>query len=124
MGVAEGIETALAVTRDFGIPCWSTISADGLKAFTPPAIVKRLRIFGDNDPKYGGQAAAYALAHRMSVRLDCVECSVEIPNQTGTDRSEEHTSELQSLMRISYAVFCLKKKNKTYNNKETDNDTK
>src|SRR3546814_4405953 len=33
------------------------------------------------------------------------------------NRSEEHTSELQSLMRISYAVFCLKKKNKitTYN---------
>src|SRR3546814_1160060 len=30
-------------------------------------------------------------------------------------RSEEHTSELQSLMRISYAVFCLKKKNKTKN---------
>src|SRR3546814_8125339 len=34
----------------------------------------------------------------------------------GEVRSEEHTSELQSLMRISYAVFCLKKKNKT--NKE------
>src|SRR3546814_3897307 len=34
-------------------------------------------------------------------------------------RSEEHTSELQSLMRISYAVFCLKKKkNTTYNNKQ------
>src|SRR3546814_10083954 len=32
-------------------------------------------------------------------------------------RSEEHTSELQSLMRISYAVFCLKKKNKRSNNK-------
>src|SRR3546814_5780476 len=30
----------------------------------------------------------------------------------GMDRSEEHTSELQSLMRISYAVFCLKKNNK------------
>src|SRR3546814_9904445 len=30
----------------------------------------------------------------------------------GSPRSEEHTSELQSLMRISYAVFCLKKKNK------------
>src|SRR3546814_5197081 len=30
----------------------------------------------------------------------------------GAVRSEEHTSELQSLMRISYAVFCLKKKNK------------
>src|SRR3546814_2167887 len=31
------------------------------------------------------------------------------------DRSEEHTSELQSLMRISYAVFCLKKKNRHIN---------
>src|SRR3546814_993478 len=30
------------------------------------------------------------------------------------NRSEEHTSELQSLMRISYAVFCLKKKKQTY----------
>src|SRR3546814_8201122 len=34
------------------------------------------------------------------------------PGQPGTERSEEHTSELQSLMRISYAVFCLKKKTK------------
>src|SRR3546814_2214151 len=32
------------------------------------------------------------------------------------NRSEEHTSELQSLMRISYAVFCLKKKNTSTNN--------
>src|SRR3546814_10359288 len=32
--------------------------------------------------------------------------------RVGEKRSEEHTSELQSLMRISYAVFCLKKKNK------------
>src|SRR3546814_7566304 len=39
--------------------------------------------------------------------------------RVGHRRSEEHTSELQSLMRISYAVFCLKKKNrnKTRNNK-------
>src|SRR3546814_9522011 len=35
-------------------------------------------------------------------------------------RSEEHTSELQSLMRISYAVFCLKKKNKHYDKKTQD----
>src|SRR3546814_6900965 len=34
--------------------------------------------------------------------------------RSGRGRSEEHTSELQSLMRISYAVFCLKKKNNTY----------
>src|SRR3546814_2644651 len=36
------------------------------------------------------------------------------------ERSEEHTSELQSLMRISYAVFCLKKKNKTNNKKREE----
>src|SRR3546814_4151721 len=40
-------------------------------------------------------------------------------------RSEEHTSELQSLMRISYAVFCLKKKNNTTttNNNTSRNNT-
>src|SRR3546814_10284101 len=48
------------------------------------------------------------------------------PSPYDTVRSEEHMSELQSLMRISYAVFCLKKKNikqqKNLNNsQETDN---
>src|SRR3546814_6832786 len=37
-----------------------------------------------------------------------------LPNLTEHNRSEEHTSELQSLMRISYAVFCLKKKTKNH----------
>src|SRR3546814_6679466 len=37
-------------------------------------------------------------------------------SQDKVDRSEEHTSELQSLMRISYAVFCLKKKKHKQNN--------
>src|SRR3546814_1710860 len=35
-----------------------------------------------------------------------------VTSRISFERSEEHTSELQSLMRISYAVFCLKKKNK------------
>src|SRR3546814_1288355 len=38
-------------------------------------------------------------------------CSAIAAGRPRTMRSEEHTSELQSLMRISYAVFCLKKKN-------------
>src|SRR3546814_1259107 len=46
-------------------------------------------------------------------------CTVQISTDgqatwTDIDRSEEHTSELQSLMRISYAVFCLKKKKNKY----------
>src|SRR3546814_6648028 len=41
-----------------------------------------------------------------------------------SSRSEEHTSELQSLMRISYAVFCLKKKKKIKHNKRLTNNHK
>src|SRR3546814_9981545 len=41
-----------------------------------------------------------------------------IPLEPVGTRSEEHTSELQSLMRISYAVFCLKKKNTTIRSHE------
>src|SRR3546814_3640176 len=44
--------------------------------------------------------------------------------QAITIRSEEHTSELQSLMRISYAVFCLKKKIKKNNKPRTNNRPK
>src|SRR3546814_4729949 len=52
---------------------------------------------------------------KMTDALDTFLANLTNPssgNNTGTpgDRSEEHTSELQSLMRISYAVFCLKKK--------------
>src|SRR3546814_7006851 len=53
-------------------------------------------------------------------RIDCLAPFVALrtapavhPFRVGWPRSEEHTSELQSLMRISYAVFCLKKKKKT-----------
>src|SRR3546814_2098186 len=45
------------------------------------------------------------------------------PRAAARPRSEEHTSELQSLMRISYAVFCLKKKKTTQNNKSNSTNT-
>src|SRR3546814_10580956 len=73
------------------------------------------------------EAEAYAAkivpeARGQAVRVRTVAegyKTAEIARATGdaerfTLRSEEHTSELQSLMRISYAVFCLKKKNKQY----------
>src|SRR3546814_2852001 len=49
------------------------------------------------------------------------ECNINALSEAGISRyrSEEHTSELQSLMRISYAVFCLKKKKK--NNRQQQN---
>src|SRR3546814_6590612 len=46
-----------------------------------------------------------------------------VKNAKTPTRSEEHTSELQSLMRISYAVFCLKKKTSTKNKTNNSNDT-
>src|SRR3546814_6740509 len=54
---------------------------------------------GDAHPARHGRAAQLPRLHRGAARVD---------GALG-DRSEEHTSELQSLMRISYAVFCLKK---------------
>src|SRR3546814_8718957 len=55
-----------------------------------------------------GAIADLTWADLRSVRVGGAEVVPRL-----VDRSEEHTSELQSLMRISYAVFCLKKKNKT-----------
>src|SRR3546814_5957114 len=54
-----------------------------------------------------------ALAAHYRVLVDDPKAVVGLPEvNVGLLRSEEHTSELQSLMRISYAVFCLKKKTK------------
>src|SRR3546814_8737855 len=60
--------------------------------------------------------------HPARARL---ETAAERPEQFERDlrRSEEHTSELQSLMRISYAVFCLKKKNKQRSTTTTQEST-
>src|SRR3546814_4115721 len=60
-------------------------------------------------------ASAIALASILMALLPRVPARSRRPDRCGvgrdpTPRSEEHTSELQSLMRISYAVFCLKKK--------------
>src|SRR3546814_3571074 len=65
-------------------------------------------------------AACLEIETELELRVDGIEEGieflVEIRRQATQrfGRSEEHTSELQSLMRISYAVFCLKKKNRTY----------
>src|SRR3546814_8603077 len=65
---------------------------------------------------------AIALRHKPHAACLVPEKREERTTEGGRDvagRSEEHTSELQSLMRISYAVFCLKKKNKKNKYKET-----
>ena len=84
LGIAEGIETAFAAAQKFGLPVWSAINATMLAKWQPPEGVREVVIFGDNDPKFGGQAAAYALASRLAGRLR-LSVQVMIPDAVGTD---------------------------------------
>ncbi len=87
LGVAEGIETAIAAHELFGIPVWAAISAGGVEAFVPPPGLKRLAILADNDASYAGQKAAYSLAHRLAVARDrsIATLEVHVPPKAGTD---------------------------------------
>lgn len=83
LGIAEGIETAMAASALYEIPVWSAINANLMAKWFPPADCTEVAVFGDNDPKYGGQAAAYALAHKLAVKG--VDVTVHIPSVEGQD---------------------------------------
>src|SRR3546814_10484905 len=82
--------------------------------FSVNAPISRKSI-GDDGFHASGRAAMEAAMSEAAIRIDAVSKQYAGGKQAldNVSRSEEHTSELQSLMRISYAVFCLKKKNKT-----------
>src|SRR3546814_6466005 len=78
---------------------------------TPVAIVQV-------DPRFGPRHGMQLAENFASCRCPCfgdLNHEPLVPTLAIAQRSEEHTSELQSLMRISYAVFCLKKKKTTAN---------
>src|SRR3546814_6592530 len=93
-------------------------------AVEPHARQHRPSWFGALRQHAYGRAAPERIAGKVIVGE--AEMADEVEGVVGEDvrlvagrimrRSEEHTSELQSLMRISYAVFCSKKKKKTHNN--------
>src|SRR3546814_5386079 len=74
----------------------------------PFAVHARLHPINTDRPGGTSEGGADAAIRSASARARS-----RIAGGTSGRRSEEHTSELQSLMRISYAVFCLKKKHKT-----------
>lgn len=77
MGIAEGVETAIAASMIFKMPVWSVINAGGMKNFIPPECVKTLFVFGDNDESYTGQAAAFECA--FGLKKTGLDVRVEIP---------------------------------------------
>ena len=83
LGIAEGIETALAASSLFHVPTWAAVSSGMLAKWVPPETTREVVVFGDGDAKFGGQAAAYALAHRLA--LKGLQVRVEIPSRPGTD---------------------------------------
>src|SRR3546814_8967007 len=97
-----GLASALLLTG--GVFIWKGYSQVAEEAVLPdpPPALPAIPVAGASAPKRGAAPPALPTAKAESRE----------------ERSEEHTSELQSLMRISYAVFCLTQKNKkTYNNR-------
>src|SRR3546814_9198161 len=81
-------------------------AAAGQRSAPRMVVVDERETVRDEPPPHGaiGMSTAYRISDGIEGR------TMEFRKRV---RSEEHTSELQSLMRISYAVFCLKKKKKT-----------
>src|SRR3546814_1282465 len=96
-----------------GVLAWRLVSLDCLHACEADACDQANAVV--NSPASAPLVALLSL--RVAVVLDESKmrrgaCRAVMPSVVAASRSEEHTSELQSLMRISYAVFCLKKKTK------------
>lgn len=77
LGIAEGIETALACYQLFQVPTWAAMDAGLMEKFEPPPSVKKLIIYGDKDDSFTGEKAAYHLAWRMKKKK--IEVEVKIP---------------------------------------------
>src|SRR3546814_5720240 len=96
----EGYSTAVKATWENAL---EQVRRDGGKPYAIPA--------GASDHPLGGLGYAHFADEVEQQERELGVFFDTIITATCTGRSEEHTSELQSLMRISYAVFCLKKKN-------------
>jgi putative DNA primase/helicase len=86
LGVAEGIETAIAAHELFGVPVWPTLTSTLLADFDPPPGIKTLLIFSDNDINFTGQCAAYTLGKKIMVKPTYnIDVNVIVPPTPGDD---------------------------------------
>lgn len=98
LGIAEGIETALAVRQRNGQPVWAAVNCRNLEVISIPAGVKSVRIYADNDADshFDGQASAFTLARRLvneasRQRVERKVC-VFVPQADGRDWCDVLTS--------------------------------
>ena len=92
LGVAEGIETALAASLGSNVPTWSTYSAGGLAGFAWPDGIRKLIVFGDNDD--AGRKAATELRDRARTRG--LACSIMTPTTAGQDWADVYAAEVRA----------------------------
>lgn len=83
LGIAEGIETAMSASAIYEMPVWAAINSTIMAKWVPPPQCQEVAVFADHDAKFGGQAAAYTLAHRLAVQGLTV--SVHVPPVPGDD---------------------------------------
>lgn len=83
LGIAEGIETALAASALFGVPCWAALNANRLAVWEPPPGVREVVVYADSDESFTGQTAAFDLEAKLRDRGLGVR--IEIPVNEGTD---------------------------------------
>ena len=93
LGVAEGIETALACWLGFQVPTWSCLSANGIKTFNWPPDLERLVIFADHDRSGVGQDAANELAARAAAAG--LEVRILVPTNAGADWLDVYLGEAE-----------------------------
>src|SRR3546814_1754742 len=100
----------------------STLPMHSNEWSTPQPVISTTTCWIGLSWSFGLTQSVAPIARARSNLAGLVSMAMIRPALACTARSEEHTSELQSLMRISYAVFCLKKK--TQNNTKTIQQTK
>ena len=83
LGVAEGIETALSASALFGIPVWAVLNTSMMRTFQPPAGIREVAIFADNDASFAGQNAAYALG--AALKPNGFDVTIHVPEISGQD---------------------------------------
>jgi putative DNA primase/helicase len=93
LGVAEGIETAIAASILFKVPVWAALNANFLATWQVPDDVETVMVFGDHDANFVGQAAAYEQARRCALARKKVQ--VHIPDGIGDDWADVLARQLE-----------------------------